>query len=236
MINVHNKDGKYFEFSILAALYHNQIPRTHTSRSYHYKNHLGTRLKGCKEPMKIEDIPKFEKQNHIPICVYRIKWNGEEVFLLYITKNRDQDPINLLLIEGEEHYHFTWIKNLNKLLSDPIYPDTKVFCPYCCYRFGKKRNGKRSLTQHKIYCRPYGAQRTKFLPIGENIIKFNYHSKMQRPPFCIYADFETINKRIEITKLIDEDENSNPMKCGTELKMNHKVSGFTFHRVSPYFP
>ena len=127
MINVHNKDGKYFEFSILAALYHNQIPRTHTSRSYHCKNHLGTRLKWSKEPMKIEDIPNFEKQNHIPICVYRIKWNGEEVFLLYITKNRDQDPINLLLIEGDEHYHFTWIKNLNKLLSDPIYPDTKCF-------------------------------------------------------------------------------------------------------------
>ena len=57
---------------------------------------------------------------------------------------------------------------------------------------------------------------------------------MQRPPFCIYADFETINKRSEITKLIDEDENSNPMKCGTELKMNHKVSSkkIVYHQES----
>ena len=30
---------------------------------------------------------------------------------LVISKEREQDPINLLLIEGEETNHYCWIKN-----------------------------------------------------------------------------------------------------------------------------
>ena len=73
-------------------------------------------LKGCKEPMMINEIPKFETLNDIPISVYR--WDNDEQIIcpLYMTTLRNKDPINLLLIEGEEHYHFAWIKNYNRLL------------------------------------------------------------------------------------------------------------------------
>ena len=39
--------------------------------------YLGARLKGCKEPTKIDDISKFEKLNDISPCVYRIMGNGK---------------------------------------------------------------------------------------------------------------------------------------------------------------
>ena len=43
----------------------------------------------------------------------------------------------------------------------------------------------------------------------ENLPRFFFFSL-----FCIYADFETINKKVGITKLMDEDENSNPILSG----------------------
>ena len=102
-----------------------------------------------------------------------------------MTKRRDIDPINLLLIEedfekGEEisnsevKYHFAWIKNLNRLLArtrkdgENKYT-TKVFCPYCCYGFRKKNNGERNFAKNKFSCRPNDPQRTAYLPKSEKM-------------------------------------------------------------------
>ena len=62
--------------------------------------------------MSIDDIPKFERLNNIPISVYTIREDGKQVYPLYYTKRRDQEPISLLLIEGEEKFHYTLIKKL----------------------------------------------------------------------------------------------------------------------------
>ena len=94
--------------------------------------------------MTIDDIPHFETLNDISIAVYRIKHDGKTVFPLYMTKRRKQDPINLLLIEGEEHSHFAWIKDFNRLLGSSG-GNAKVFCPYCCYGFCKRNNGKNNI-------------------------------------------------------------------------------------------
>ena len=237
VINIQNKSNKKcFEYSVLSALYHKEI-KHHAERPEIYKDYLGKRLKGCKEPMRIEDIPHFESVNDISIAVYRIKHDKETVYPLYMTKRRGVDPINLLLIEGEEYSHFAWIKNFNRLLKGFNETNTKLYCPYCCYGFVKRKNGKNNLAEHKMYCRPHGAQRTKFLPKEENFIEFNDYEKMQKLPFCIYADFEAINKEVEEKNSnIHYDENGGPLNSGSELKTNHAVSGFTFCTVSPYFP
>ena len=239
VINVQNlKDNKCFEYSVLAALHHHEIDKHNASQPYVYKKYLGRTLKGCKEPMRIDDIPKFEKLNNIPIAIYRINKNsGNTVYPLYMTKRRDKNPINLLLIEGEKFHHFAWIKSFNRLLKSPKEKNVKLFCPFCCYGFRKDSNGEKNLAEHKIHCGVYGAQRTKLLPEGKNFIEFNDFEKMQELPYVIYADFETINKKIDGNKNVDEDNIScDPVNGGTELKTNHIVSGFTFHTVSPYFP
>ena len=59
VINIQNKnDNKCFEYSVLAALLHKEI-KHHAERRYQYKKYLGKRLKGCKELMRIEDIPNL---------------------------------------------------------------------------------------------------------------------------------------------------------------------------------
>ena len=132
------------------------------------------------------------------------------------------DPTNLLLIEGDEKSHYTWIKNYNRLLSYGT--NRKLFCPYCCYGFTKSRNGKENLRKHKLNCAAYGPQRTK-IP-NDNWIYFKEITKMQKIPFCIYPDFKTLNSIVESCK---------PNK-GTEIKTIHEVSGFNFVDISPYYP
>ena len=142
----------------------------------------------------------------------------------FYTKKRDQDPINLLLIEGDEKYHYAWIKNYDRLLSyDNSHP--KVFCPYCCYGFDKSRNGIENLRKHKEHCEEYGPQRTE-MP-KETFIQFKEVTEMQKLPFTIYADFETLNVKLQ---------GCEPgSKSYTEKKTQHKVCGFNFVTVSPYF-
>ena len=177
--------------------------------------------------MSIDDIPKFEKLNDIPVSVYTIQEEGKEVYPLYYTNRRDKDPISLLLIEGEEQYHYCWIKHFNKMLCyDSTHP--KVFCPYCCYGFQKNRNGEEHLIKHKQVCEEYGPQRTELPKEGENIIKFEEIKILRRLPFCIYADFEAINKKMDVSE-------PDPDKAYTEKKNEHQISGFTLYSVTLLF-
>ena len=135
------------------------------------------------------------------------------------------DPINLLLIEGEEKFHYAWIKSYDRLLSYTSH-HPKVFCPHCCYGFTKSRNGIENLRKHEVVCEAYGPQRTE-IP-KDTWIKFKEVTKMQKLPFAIYADFETIN--VKITSC-EPERNSYTVK-----KTHHEVSGFNYVVVSPYFP
>ena len=42
----------------------------------------------------MEDIPAWEEMNDIPIAVYGVEENGEEVYPLYYTKRRGEKRTN----------------------------------------------------------------------------------------------------------------------------------------------
>ena len=193
IINIKNKDFKCFEYSVLASLCREKIDTHSANNPSLYKPFLGV-LKGCKEPMSIDDIPKFEKLNDIAIAVYRIKHNGNTIFPLYISKfSKIKEPFKLLLIEKNQHHHFCYIKDFNGLLREKKAKPSKVFCPFCCYGFLRHKNGESNLKNHKLFCESNGAQRTKYLSEPDNYIEFDDFEKQQKMPFCIYADFETLN-------------------------------------------
>ena len=59
---------------------------------------------------------------------------------------------------------------------------------------------------------------------------------MQKVPFTIYTDFETVNALVENTEdVFTYDENFDPIDSGMEIRTNHRESGFTFYTVSDYF-
>ena len=226
IINIKNKDLKCFEYSVLASIFRDQIPTHNAHNPSLYKPYLG-KLKGCKEPMSIDDIPTFEKLNNIPIAVYRMKSNGNMIFPLYISKlSKLKDPIKLLLIEKNQRSHFCYIINFNRLLREAKAKHSKVFCPFCCYGFLRHKNGEKNLKKHISTCEDNGPQRTKFLMEPDNYIKFDDFEKKQKLAFCIYADFECLCVDVP-NKIIGDN---------IKLKSKHIPSGFTFYNVSTYFP
>ena len=168
-INVKNDDEKCFLYSILA---HFKKFKQNSSRVSQYKQHLHElRTDGINMPMKLEDITKFEKLNDLSINVYCIEEHGENVNPLRISKSNTSHPINLLLIIGKDHDHYTYISKLDRLLSFSGHP--KSFCPYCMYGFDNRYKGEEKLKRHILECKENPPARVEFPPRGRSYI-FSY--------------------------------------------------------------
>ena len=177
IVNIHNEDDKCFEYAIIASQHYSEIDQHNASRPGQYTKWIGKyNFDGCSMPVKIDDVTKFEKNNGMAINVYHIKANGKQVTPLRITQQEKklEEYINLLLIEGEDYCHYTWIKNLDRLLSYGDHHQRK-FCPFCCQGFDKRY--KKTLEEHLPLCRKYGGQKVIIPPKGKNIVEFTDHHK-----------------------------------------------------------
>ena len=174
MINIQNEDEKCFEYAVVASQHYQWIDKNHASRPAQYSRWMEGEERfnfdGCTQPMKIEDISKFEKLNNLAINVYHIKSDGKLISPLRITQKtaRLEDFVNLLLIEGEDRSHYTWIRDFDKLLR---YNKKHLkFCPFCCQGFDQRY--KKKLSEHLPLCREYGGQKVIIPPKGKNIVQF----------------------------------------------------------------
>ena len=174
IINIMNEDDRCFEYAIIASQHYQDIDDpTHPCRPGQYQKWLGKyNFDGCSMPMQIDNISKFEKNNQMAINVYTIKHNGEMITPLRITQQEKklEEYVNLLLIEGEDTCHYTWIKNLDRLLCYGDGKHTRKFCPFCLHGFDTR--GKKTLQEHLPLCRNYGGQKTILPSKGKNIIEF----------------------------------------------------------------
>ena len=172
VLNIQNEDDKCFEYSVIASQHFSLIDKNNGSRPEQYKRWIGKyNFEGCSQPMKLEDINKFEKNNNMAINVYHIKSDGTLITPLRITQQevRLEEYVNLLLIEHLDRTHYTWIRNFDKLLR---YNSHKLqFCPFCCQGFDQRY--KKNLSDHLQLCRRYGGQKVLIPSKGKNIIQFN---------------------------------------------------------------
>ncbi|CAG2241237.1 unnamed protein product [Mytilus edulis] len=100
IINVKNKDSKCFMWSILAELY---PAKRDAERVWKYKEHTSSlKFDTIMFPVKLADIPKFEKQNEISINVFG--FNKGEVFPIHISKHRFEQHVNLLMISDSKNH------------------------------------------------------------------------------------------------------------------------------------
>ena len=227
VINIRNSDDLCFLWAVLSALKNTDV-KNNQSDVRSYKKYLHTlKYDLATMPMQIENIGKFEKMNDLAINVYSIKENGAQVNPLLLTRTRDKPLINLLLILGNKKKHYVWIKNFNRLLCYNKFTkkDTKVFCPHCMYGFVKKYDGEEKLKEHTPHCSELTPQRIILPQKGKEFIQFDDFKKGMKLPFVIYADFECINKSI----------NEEHPPQNTKKKSIHKVSGYCFTIVSPYY-
>ena len=118
---------------------------------------------------------------------------------LYITKDNDKSPINLLLIsevkDGKVNSHYCWIKNFDRLCHDQNKHGVKTFF---CTRCISGHCSERTLQEHMIYCRCVDTPpcHVVFPKLNEDgsppTIKFKNIQHMMKAPYVVYADTESI--------------------------------------------
>lgn len=116
LFNIENNDRLCFVYCIMAALTNTYSTNPNSYQNYH--NILN--LKNIQFPLKLSDIPKFEKQNStISINVFGLN-KKHEIIPLYHTKNLKQNHINLLYLTKYRKAHFCLIRDLAKICSKQI--------------------------------------------------------------------------------------------------------------------
>ena len=119
--------------------------------------------------------------------------------------------------------HYCLITDLNRFLSRTKTHKSQLFffCPFCLRGFTKEI----TLHNHKQLCSKNGAQRVELPVQGKNdILAFTDFEKTLKVPFVIYADFETINKKISTC-------NPNPKLSTTTSTTRLEVCSFGYKVV-----
>lgn len=133
--------------------------------------------------MTLGNIKYFEANNNLPINVYSY---DKEIFPVYVSKNVRFKKINLLLYKG----HFFLITKFNRLMNEKN--GLHHYCCNCLVGFQRVK----TLTDHMLVCLNNKFQKLT-LPTEETAaIKFTSYHKMLRHPFCAFADFECLTKKV----------------------------------------
>lgn len=216
IINIQNSDQKCFMWSVIASLYPVAKDPQRVIKYVQYVDKLD--FTDVPFPVKIGDIPKFEKKNQISINVFGFE--KQEIFPLHLTKERGLRHVDLLVINKGTRNHYCLIKDFDRLLNDGQKGNQLFHCHYCLHGFTKKR----LLQNHVIYCQVHGAQRTEMPTEEDKWLKFTDISKQLKVPFVVYADFESILERHYGCQ-------PDPNKSSTIKLAKHVPSGFTYKVV-----
>ena len=122
----------------------------------------------------------------------------KDVYPLRISKKANPDTVNLLLISEGENKHFTWVKNISRLLTSQISPhaNKRYYCLRCLNSF----NTIESQQTHTVHCSRHEAIRVELPNEERNKLSFRNHNHSMKTAFVIYADFESITRKIAHTE------------------------------------
>ena len=113
VVNVKNMDDHCLRWALRSALFQ---AADHPDRPTQYPTADGLDFTGIDAPTPISQIASVERQNYLAINVFG--WD-KGVIVHHVSKQPEEEArINLLLIEKAGKFHYTWIKNLNRLLYD----------------------------------------------------------------------------------------------------------------------
>ena len=113
VVNVKNEDDHCLRWALRSALF---PAAKDPQRPTKYPVQDGLDFGGVDAPTPISQIPKVERRNNLAINVFG--WD-KGVIIHQLSKQPPDIPrINLLLIEKAGKFHYTWVKDLNRLLYD----------------------------------------------------------------------------------------------------------------------
>ena len=170
-------------------------------------------------PVSVKHYNKIEKQNSINISVFG--YENKEPYPIYVSREKYEDHMELLLITKNENKHYVLIKDFNKFMYNQTkHEHRKHFCMRCLQCFSSDR----VLNNHKDNCiQVNGTQAIKMPTKDNNILKFNNFHKQQPVPFVIYADFEAITEKIHGCQQNNESSYTEAYQKHTDCGYGYKV-------------
>lgn len=223
IINMKNTDHQCFKWCVTRAL--NPVDKD-SERITKILRLQAEKLnwKGLNFPMELTQIARFEKLNEVSVNVYG--YNQNEIYPLRVsTRTSDYShQINLLFISEGEKKHYCLIKNMSRLLASQVSTRKakKFFCPRCLNSFGRQD----LLDKHLELCGDNEAVRIK-MPEEGTFLQFKNNHKRMDIPFVIYADFESIMRKL---RTVQRNLEKNPTTYGpyTEKKILHIPVSFCY--------
>ena len=222
LINMKNDDNECFRWSLIRHMKPEDI---HPERIKKSDRQLRDKLNfsGIVFPVTINQINKIEKQNEININVFG--YENKQPYPIYVSKEKYEDHIELLLITENENKHYVLITDFNRFMYNKTkHKERKHFCMHCLQSFSSER----VLTDHKDNCITVnGIQAVKMPDKDNNILKYNNFHKQLPVPFVIYADLEAITEKISGCQ-------PNNNKSYTEAYQKHTDCGYGYKVVCCY--
>ena len=222
LINMKNEDDECLRWCHIRHLNpQDKNPQRIKKSDKEYINKLD--YSGIEFPVTTKQYNKIEKQNEININVFG--YENKQPYPIYVSKEKYEDCINLLLITEEKNKHYVLIEDFNRFMYNQTkHKESKHFCMHCLQCFSSER----VLNDHKDNCITVnGTQAVKMPDKNNNILKYNNFHKQQPVPFVIYADFEAITEKISGCQ-------PNNNKSYTEAYQKHTDCGFGYKVVCCY--
>ena len=222
LINMKNEDNECFRWCHIRYLNpQNKDPQRIKKSDKEFIKKLD--YSGIEFPVATKQYNKIEKQNEININVFG--YENKQPYPIFVSKEKYERQMNLLLITEDENKHYVLIKDFNRFMFNQTkHEHRKHFCMHCLQCFSSEE----VLNNHKNNCiQVNGTQAVKMPNKDNNILKFNNFHKQQPVPFVIYADFEAITEKISGCQ-------PNNNKSFTDAYQKHTDCGFGYKVVCCY--
>ena len=133
--------------------------------------------------MQEKDFSKVEVKNNI--CINVFGYEDELVFTIYVSDQKFEDSMGLLLLIDDNKSHYVYIKDLDRFMFHKTKnKNKKWFCKSCLQCFSSEN----VLIKHKEDCLSINGKQSVKLEKGT--IEFENYFKQIPVPFKVYADFE----------------------------------------------
>ena len=231
IINIKNNDDECFRWChIRHLLPQNKNPQRIKECDKKYVEKLD--YSGIEFPVSVKQYNKIEKQNSINVNVFgyeegRLDKEGQpyeegQPYVIYISKEKFNSCLNLLLITEGEVKHYCLLKDFNKFMYNQTnHKERKHFCMYCLQCLSSKEH----LEKHKVVCVEINGKQAVEMPSPGSTIEYQNYRKQLPAPFVIYADFEAITEKVS---------EKAPQKSRTEQYQKHTACGYGYKVVCCY--
>ena len=233
LINLKNNDNECFRWCHIRRLNpQDKDPQRIKKSDKEYINKLD--YSGIEFPVTTKQYNKIEKQNEININVFG--YENKQPYPIFVSKEKYDKHMNLLLITEDKNEHYVLIKDFNRFMFNQTkHENRKHFCMHCLQCFSSEE----VLNNHKNNCiQVNGIQAIKMPDKDNNILKFKNFHKQQPVPFVIYADFEAITEKISgclPTQLISESYNNSHNRVKTTPLGGVTIFGVNITPKRSYF-